>query len=131
MMIHLRNTIETLLLRQRAGLASRFRVPFYRVLGMKVGERCRLEGIRVRRPSQIELGVWNALTKGCWLWPIDEQYEGIRIKVGDYNYFNRDVMIDSCGYIEIGSHNMFGPGVYIADSNHTLSPDQWVGDGPM
>ena len=30
-------------------------------------------------------------------------------------------MIDACGLIEIGNENMFGPGVYITDSNHTTS----------
>ena len=29
-------------------------------------------------------------------------------------------MIDACGYVEIGDSNMFGPDVYIADSNHTF-----------
>jgi len=77
------------------------------------------------------VGEYNALTEGCWLWPIDGEYEGIRIRIGNRNYFNRDVMIDACGHIEIGSHNMFGPGVYITDSNHTLQPGQWVGQCPM
>lgn len=98
---------------------------------MTIGSSCRIENIRIRQPRQIVLGGFNALTQGCWLWPADEPYEGVRIRIGDYNYFNRDVMIDACGYIEIGSHNMFGPGVYITDSNHTLLPDRWVGDCPM
>ena len=29
-------------------------------------------------------------------------------------------MVDACGYVEIGDNNMFGPDVYIADSNHTF-----------
>jgi maltose O-acetyltransferase len=29
-------------------------------------------------------------------------------------------MIDACGLVEIGDDNMFGPDVYIADSNHTF-----------
>ena len=29
-------------------------------------------------------------------------------------------MIDACGYVEIGNENMFGPDVYITDSNHTF-----------
>ena len=27
-------------------------------------------------------------------------------------------MIDACGHVEIGDRNMFGPDVYITDSNH-------------
>ena len=85
----------------------------------------------MRRPKQIEIGEFNALTEGCWLWPIDEDGVVTRIRVGDYNYFNRGVMLDACGSIEIGSHNMFGPGVYITDSNHTMPVDCWVGEAAM
>jgi acetyltransferase-like isoleucine patch superfamily enzyme len=40
-------------------------------------------------------------------------------------------MIDACNFVGIGSDNMFGPGVYITDSNHTLSSGQRFADGPM
>ena len=29
-------------------------------------------------------------------------------------------MIDACGFIEIGNNNMFGPDIYITDSNHSF-----------
>ena len=103
----------------------------YRSLGMTIGPNCRLENIRVRRPSQIAIGASNALTEGCWLWPIDEDYSGVRIRIGQSNYFNRDCMIDACGRVEIGNHNMFGPGVYVTDSDHSTLPNRWVTDGPM
>ena len=98
---------------------------------MEIGRGCRIERIRVRRPKQIEIGALNALTEGTWLWPLDEDQEGIRIRIGDCNYFNRDVMIDATNRIEIGNHNMFGPGVYITDGNHTLVPGRWVHECPM
>jgi maltose O-acetyltransferase len=104
---------------------------FYRILGMRIGPGCRLESVRVRRPSQIQLGAGNALTDGCWLWPIDSEHDGIRISIGDYNYFNRDVMIDACNRVEIGSRNMFGPGVYLGDSNHTMRAGRHVAENPM
>jgi acetyltransferase-like isoleucine patch superfamily enzyme len=40
-------------------------------------------------------------------------------------------MIDACGFVEIGDHNMFGPGVYVTDSDHTVLPQRWVADCPM
>jgi maltose O-acetyltransferase len=67
------------------------------------------------------LGDYNALTDGCWLWPIEDDADVLRIKVGSGNYFNRDVMIDACGLIELGDENMFGPGIYITDSNHSTA----------
>jgi acetyltransferase-like isoleucine patch superfamily enzyme len=65
------------------------------------------------------MGNYNAFTQGCWLWPLDADYDGVRIRIGSGNYFNRNLMIDACGLVEIGDDNMFGPDVYITDSNHT------------
>jgi len=114
-------SLEVILLRMPRGLASRLRLFFYRMLGMKVGHGNRMEGKgRCRRVSQIQIGNYNALTQGCWLWPIDAPFNGVRVKIGSGNYFNRNLMIDACGYVEIGDNNMFGPDVYIADSNHTF-----------
>jgi len=110
---------EQLLLRVPRGAASRVRLLFYRMLGMKMGRRNRMEGKgRCRRLTQIRIGEFNSFTQGCWLWPVDVPFGGIRIAIGNYNYFNRNLMIDACGYVEIGDRNMFGPDVYITDSNH-------------
>ena len=114
------------------GLRSRLLVALLRMHGMKIGPRCRLERVRVRYPESIEMGKCNALTSGCWLWPAEPAPgSGRMIRIGEYNYFNRDVMVDACGRIEIGSHNMFGPGVYITDSNHVMHPERWVTETGM
>jgi acetyltransferase-like isoleucine patch superfamily enzyme len=75
-------------------------------------------GGRLRRCNQIMIGDYNAFTQGCWLWPEDADYAGVRIRIGSNNYFNRNLMIDACGLVEIGDRNMIGPDVYITDSNH-------------
>jgi acetyltransferase-like isoleucine patch superfamily enzyme len=91
-----------------------------------------LERVRVRYPELIEIGQGNALTSGCWLWPSKPAPgAGPIIRIGEYNYFNRDVMIDACGRIEIGDHNMFGPGVYITDSNHNMELGRRVTESGM
>jgi acetyltransferase-like isoleucine patch superfamily enzyme len=64
------------------------------------------------------MGSYNAFTQGFWLWPEDTDCDGIRIRIGSGNYFNRNLMIDACGLVEVGDDNMFGPDVYITDSNH-------------
>lgn len=116
-----RVNLEALLLRIPRGLASRLRLSIYRLLGMKQGRRNRMEGCgRCRRLGQIDVGSCNAFTQGCWLWPNDEDYDGIRIRIGNGNYFNRNLMIDACNYVEIGDDNMFGPDVFITDGDHTL-----------
>jgi maltose O-acetyltransferase len=119
----MRSFLEYLLLTASRGAASRLRLRVYRLLGMKTGACNRMEGHgRVRRCSQIEIGSYNAFSQGCWLWPNNQSYEGIRIRIGNRNYFNRNLMIDACGLVEIGNQNMFGPDVYITDSNHRFGP---------
>ncbi len=115
----MRNQLEYLIFTASRGVASRLRLSLYRLLGMKLGVCNRVEGSsRVRRCSQIEIGSYNAIAQGAWLWPVDTDYDAIRIRIGNHNYFNRNVMIDACGLIDIGDENMFGPDVYITDSNH-------------
>ncbi len=123
--------IEFLFLRVPRGIASRFRLAFYRLLGLKTGKRNRMEKSRCRRLKQIMIGSNNAFTEGIMLWPEDAPYDGIRIKIGDKNYFNRNMMIDACGYIEIGSFNMFGPDIYITDSNHRFGTGITPSNEPM
>src|ERR1700685_2185731 len=128
----MRNLLEYLLLTASRGAVSRLRLGLYRFLGMKTGARNRIEGLgRVRRCSQIEIGSYNSFSQGCWLWPNNENYEGIRIRIGNRNYFNRNLMIDACGLVEIGNHNMFGPDVYITDSNHKFGPGLKPNEQPM
>jgi maltose O-acetyltransferase len=114
------------------GVASRLRLTLYRSLGMKAGVHNRMEGLgRVRRCSQIEIGSYNAFTQGCWLWPDNQNYEGVRIRIGNRNYFNRNLMIDACGLVEIGNQNMVGPDVYITDSNHRFGSGLAPNEQPM
>jgi acetyltransferase-like isoleucine patch superfamily enzyme len=110
--------IEPLFLRIPYGLISRFRVALFHALGMKLGKRNRFEAGRARRVDQIVLGDLNHFSEGWFLWPEDKPHSGKRIVIGNNNYFNRNVMIDACGVVEIGDHNMFGPDIYITDSNH-------------
>jgi acetyltransferase-like isoleucine patch superfamily enzyme len=124
--------IEPLFLRIPRGAMSKLRLMVYRALGLRQGRKNRMEGGgRVRRCSQITIGDYNAFTQGCWLWPEDTDFCGIRIRIGNWNYFNRNVMIDACGSVEIGDWNMFGPDVYITDSNHQFDCDFGPAELPM
>lgn len=113
------------------GIASRLRILFYRFLGLRCGDQNRIEAVRCRRLKQIRMGERNALSQGCWLWPENSDSTKERIILGDGNYFNRDCMIDACGCVEIGDENMFGPGVYITDSNHTFGEGVSPKNTPM
>jgi acetyltransferase-like isoleucine patch superfamily enzyme len=113
---------EPAFIRVPRGVASRVRLLGYRLLGLRAGSRNRMERVRCRRLCQIVIGSLNAFTEGCWLWPVDERSREVRIRIGSGNYFSRDVMIDASGLVEIGDENMFGPGVFITDSNHDVQP---------
>ncbi len=113
------NQIEPFITRVPYGIMSRFRVLLFKLLGMKLGSKNRFESGRIRRVSQIEMGSLNHFTQGWFLWPEDTPSQKGRIIIGTNNYFNRNLMIDACGQVQIGNNNMFGPDVYITDSNHT------------
>jgi acetyltransferase-like isoleucine patch superfamily enzyme len=76
-------------------------------------------GGRCPRLGQIEIGNLNVFPQGCWLWPEDTDYDGVRGRIGNRNYFNRNLMLGACRLIEIGDDNMFGPDTCITDSNRT------------
>lgn len=92
----------------------------YKMLGMQMGRKNRFEQGRCRRLTQISIGSNNAFSNGFKLWPIDSVADQKRIVIGNNNYFNQNLMLDACGYIQIGDGNMFGPDVYITDSNHKV-----------
>lgn len=123
---------EALFMRIPRGLASRVRLALYGLLGLRLGRFNRMEaGGRLRRCSQIEIGNYNAFTQGCWLWPDNTDFAGVRIRIGNNNYFNRNLMIDACGLVEIGDRNMFGPDIYITDSNHQFGNGAAPNELPM
>ena len=47
------------------------------------------------------------------------------------NYFNKHLMIDACNHIAIGNYNMFGPDIYITDSNHNYGSGISPSEQPM
>jgi acetyltransferase-like isoleucine patch superfamily enzyme len=104
------------------GFKSRILNIYFHLFGLRAGKGNRFENGRVRRLYQIELGSLNVFTHGYCLWPEDiyPDTNKTKIKIGNNNYFNRNFMIDACQLVEIGNDNLFGPDVYITDSNHGI-----------
>lgn len=125
------SSLEVLFVKYPVSFMSRIRIYFYVLLGMKIGSGNRFERGRFRRANQIRIGKNNSFTAGYKLWPADEAFNDKRIVIGNENYFNQGLMIDACGLISIGDKNMFGPDVYITDSNHTYGPGLSPGEHPM
>lgn len=124
-------SLEVIIVKYPVSFISRIRVSLYKLLGMQIGSGNRFESGRFRRANQIQIGNNNAFTSNYKLWPADQPFNSKRIVIGNGNYFNKGLMIDACGSISIGDKNMFGPDVYITDSNHTYGPGLSPGDHPM
>lgn len=124
-------SFEDFLFKVPLGIISRFKIYLYRILGMNIGFGNRFESGRARRVSNISIGNLNAFTKGYMLWPLEEKKKEKSIIIGDNNFFNRNLMIDACSLVEIGNDNLFGPDIYITDSNHTFGFGISVKDAGM
>src|SRR5690606_17935148 len=105
----MRYKIEAMLFRIPIGLTSRIKVFIYKLIGLKAGIKNRFERGSIRRATKIQIGSHNTFSSTYKLWPEDHKNDNIRIVIGNYNYFNKNIMLDACGKIEIGNYNMFGP----------------------
>ena len=123
--------LEPYFFRVPIGMMSVIRIFLFRLFGLRIGIKNRLEKGRIRRCKNIQIGNNNAFTQGYFLWPIDTEGDDIKIKIGNNNYFNRNVMIDACNSIEIGDFTMVGPDTYITDSNHTFGTGLAPSKQPM
>ncbi|MET3882802.1 acetyltransferase-like isoleucine patch superfamily enzyme [Chitinophagaceae bacterium OAS944] len=124
-------SLEAFFVKYPVSLKSRIRFFFYKLFGMQIGSGNRFEKGLFRRAIQIQIGNNNAFTEGYKLWPADEFHSKKRIIIGNGNYFNRGLILDACGTITIGNKNMFGPDIFITDSNHTYGPGLSPTDTPM
>ena len=108
----------SLLLRIAAGLASRWRNLWYRLLGVRLEGYAWLRRISVPRNwSDVEIGRGAALDDGVVLLSAGAPAAG-RIRIGRNTYINRHTMIDACERIEIGERCLIGPFCYITDHDH-------------
>jgi acetyltransferase-like isoleucine patch superfamily enzyme len=121
----------SLLLRAAAGLASRWRNLWYRLLGVRLEGYAWLRRISVPRNwSDIEIGRGAALDDGVVLLSVGVPQAG-RIRIGRNTYVNRYTMIDASERIEIGERCMIGPHCYITDHDHGHAPGAPVAEQPL
>jgi len=124
--------LERLLFVMPTGLKSRLKIAMLRFFGMQIGKRNRFDGTRFRAFKQVQIGNNNAFFGGGHtIWPILDEFKGLRICIKNDSMFNRNLYIDACGYIEIGNGCMVGPDVYISDSNHQYAFGTSSRDLPM
>lgn len=72
-------------------------------------------------PSKIYIGDAVKFSKGVWLCVNQKAHrkdKDVNLKINNRVFMNRNVIIEVFNYIEVGRHVLFGPNVYICDTNH-------------
>jgi maltose O-acetyltransferase len=96
----------------------RLRLPYYRLLGARLG-RCQLKKVSIpRNPWDIQIGDETYIDDYTVLLSTGKRTGAPRIKIGSHCGFNRFSIIDASESIEIGDYVRVGPQVYITDHNH-------------
>ncbi len=111
------------------GLASRLRIAWHRMRGVRILGHVSLRAVEIpRHPRCITLGAGTALDRGVTLLSTNDS---ARIEIGKAVYINRHTMLDASQQIEIGEGAMIGPFCYLTDHDHTIGPGKSAGDGPL
>lgn len=111
------------MVRIHAGLCSRFRNLFFRLLGVRMNGYAWLRRIEIpRNYRDIQLGR-ASLDRGIVLLTSGEPSEHPRIVIENGVYINRHTFLDATEQIIVKSGAMIGPFCYITDHDHVMSMD--------
>jgi acetyltransferase-like isoleucine patch superfamily enzyme len=111
-----------LLLRAIAGLSSRARYIFYRLLGVEIQGYGALRRISIPRHwSSIRIGAGAGLDDFVVLLCSGAERPG-KLVIGQGTYINRFTMIDVTESVTIGRECMIGPQCYLTDHDHGFDP---------
>jgi tetrahydrodipicolinate N-succinyltransferase len=117
-----------------AGLMSRWRNCSLRLRGARIDGYCWLRGVDIPRGHRrIRLGTGVMLDRGVTLLCSEggTRDGGMLIDLGDSVYVNRNTIIDASEGIAVGERCMIGPGCYITDHDHQITPGGAPGDGAL
>lgn len=118
-------------LRLSAGLASRWRNLWYRLLGVQILGYAWLRRVSIPRDhASITLGAGVMLDDHVVLLCTGDGRPDI-IRIGAGTYINRYSMIDASIAIEIGQDCMIGPHCYLTDHDHGFSSGTLIKDQPL
>ena len=111
------------------GLASRLRIAWHRLRGVRIRGHILLRAVEIpRHPRCITLEAGVALDRGVVLLATQAS---ARIVIGKMVYINRHTMLDAADHLEIGEGTMIGPFCYLTDHDHTTGPGLTPGAGPL
>jgi acetyltransferase-like isoleucine patch superfamily enzyme len=117
------------LVRNWQGVLSRLRITIFRLLGMKIGRRCWIQGIEwPLRMRGITVGDRAMLERGITLLAT---HASSRIVIGVSAYLNRHTFVDATELVEIGDEAMIGPRCYLTDHDHSFNATDAAGALPL
>ena len=115
------NSIKNSILRLPNSIMWRFRVQFYRLLGVKIGDRCMLKRISIpRNPWDIEIESDTYIDDFTVLLASGEKTLQPKIRIGRKCGFNRFSLIDASDSIIFHDFVRVGPHCYITDHDHGM-----------
>jgi len=118
--------------RAKAGLASRWRNAYYKLLGVEINGYAWLRRIDIPRNFEdISLANGVALDEGVVLLASGAPNGKKKIIIGEGTYINRSSFIDASDEISIGRHVGIGPRCYITDHDHGTALDIQVLEQPL
>jgi maltose O-acetyltransferase len=107
------------LIRYPGAIAIRLRIAWLRMLGVSIGEKCWIRGIRVpRNPWDIVIEDYVALDDDIVLLTTGSRKSEPRLVIGAGTYVNRFTMFDASERIYVGRRCLVGPFCYITDHDH-------------
>lgn len=116
------------MLRYGSSARSRLRIAWLRLLGAKIGKKCRLMAIELpRNPWDIALADNVSLDRGVVLLSTGARTGRPRITIGSRTYCNRWAFFDASLEISVGENCMIGPSCYITDHDHATAAGRPVG----
>jgi len=111
------------MLRLPSAVRMRWRILWFRVVGVKIVGKCWLQRVEIpRNPWDVHLEN-VALDNHVVLLTTGDRTDTPRIVIRHGTYINRFTMIDASERIEIGKHCMIGPYCYITDHDHGFQSD--------
>jgi acetyltransferase-like isoleucine patch superfamily enzyme len=120
-----------LLVRGSAGVGSRARNTWFRLLGVQITGYVWLRRVSIPRQwSDITIEAGCGLDDGVVLLSSGPA-RADKLVIRSGTYVNRFTLLDAHEQIEVGANCMIGPHCYISDGDHGMAPDMPVGKQPM
>lgn len=120
------NNITNKLYFKFTSIKGKFRVAYFKLSGMSIGENTQLGKIEAECPGSIIVGKNCIIKSGSTFWVQSPFTSSNRISIGDNVFIGRNVEFNCCGSIDIGNNCLIASSTIFVDSNHTFSKEKII-----